>query len=245
MKFENLIVVQSRLSLLYQPIIEIRKSIFDLEDALKEDFLTPQLLALPDDAPAEIARIQFQSKNGHSVLQFAPIRTDLITTYDKNFNSDSQKCFDYIATKGQTLSKSLAILKPDVAVTGLAITVRWPQTESSDEEMVKWLHTRFYGDCLRTSDHEDVRVVYTNRRKGKYFVAVNMGNYRLFASETTLSGPYPRLGKLRKIQHGVEMEIEINDKLGYNNGEVSKGLDQVGEYLSVLGEVIKQPLCLG
>ncbi len=224
MGFEPAIVVKSRLSVLYEPITGIRKKIFQIEEELKEHFLAPNLIPVPDDAPGEIPRIELRSKNGHTGLRFSQIRADMITEYDHAFNKNQQLCFDYVAEKGALFSHALGIVAPDIATTALSFTIRWPQKETPDDDMPNDLSSLFLAQCLQDPDLTDLRINRTIVISDSCYLVSTLNNYRIYMSKTPIETPHPSLGQLQCAEYGLEMELEINDKLDLTNEpRVAKG----------------------
>lgn len=244
MNLGSAIVVQSRLSVLFEPIGGIRKNIFAIEESLKSQFLAPNLIPVPDDAPGEIPRIELRSKNGHSTMQFSQIRADLNTQYDGNYNTNHKICLSYIKEKGSLLSEAINVFQPDVAVTAFSITVRWPAKDDVNESIIR-MKKMFLSDCMSRDDLEDFRINKTTRVGDNYFLLTTVNNYRVFAASTPIETPHPSLANLELKEHGLEMEIEINDKLAFNlTAARSKGLVQLDDFLNILADKISSPPCL-
>ncbi|MDT8383474.1 MAG: hypothetical protein RRB22_03580 [Gammaproteobacteria bacterium] len=244
MNLGSAIVVQSRVSVLFEPVQGIRKNIFAIEESLNNQFLAPNLIPVPDDAPGEIPRIELRSKNGHSMMQFSQIRADLTTQYDGNFNADHHACFSYIKEKGSLLSGAINVFQPDVAVTALSITVRWPAKDDVNES-IKSMKGMFLTDCMSVDDLEDFRINKTTWVRNDYFLLTTVNNYRVFAASTPIETPHPSLANLELKEHGLEMELEINDKRTFNlTAARSKGLVQLDRFVDFLADRISSPPCL-
>lgn len=244
MKITDLKVVRSRVTVLYEPVVEIRKRIFDLEAVFGDGFLPPQLIPLPDSLPAELPRIEFRSQHGHTTAQFAQTRADLITEFDANFNTDLDKCIEYIRDRSQRLTEAMAVLAPDVAVTGLALMVRWSQAENDENVGLEEFQRRILRSCMQAENAEEIRVVRSVRLDGKYLLNMNISNYRIFFSGTPLDTAYPRLGQLDLKDWGVEMEVEINDRAAYNDGQATRGTAELDTYIDIVKSTVTSPPCL-
>ena len=243
MKLQEFKVVQSRVTVLYQPIIDIRKKIFELEGAFGDGFLTPQLIPVPDEAPIELPRIEFRSQHGHTLVRFAQVRADLITNFDANFHSNLEKCEKYIRERSELLAKAIDICNPEIAVTALALTIQWPQSNGDEASDLASLQERIFQECMRTNNVEDVRIHRSVKLENNYFLHTNFNNYRVYSANKPLNSPYPRLGELELKEYGLELETEINDRLAYHNGEDSKGLSELDMFISELKKVISSPPC--
>jgi hypothetical protein len=245
MKLAGPIVVSSRVTILYEPVPEVRKKVFDLESALTSDFLSPTIIPVPDDAPGEIPRIEFQSKHGHSLIRVSQVRADLLTTYDEHFRTDVDKCFEYIITKNQLLNKVVDILSPNIAVTGLSITVHWPETEISQHESARTLVSKYLPSCLSEQKIFDFKVNRTVHLSDELYLLSTINNYRIYSSKSAIETPYPSLHNLSLTEFGLEMELEVNDRSAFNEtASRSKGVSRVPEFIEHLRGHINNPHCI-
>ena len=242
------IAVKSRVSLLFEPILQIRKSIFDIEEALQGDFLPPNLIQIPDDAPNEIPRIEMRSKNGHSLLQISQIRLDFVTNYDEEYQHDFSKCFKYIQSKSKLIEKAVEVIKPDIAITALSFTVQHPikvGDEVDNDVFVTDFSQDTFKDCMTEKDIIDFKINTTARIDDDLFMVTTLNNYRRFTVNGALHTPYPVTATLNKADSGVEYDLEVNDKnrLSSNRGR-SLGLTQVGKFLDIISNKINAVPCL-
>jgi len=245
MKFDETIFVKSRASLLFEPILGIRKRAFEIEDVTSPHFLAPNLIAIPDDAPSEIPRIEMRSTNGHTSLTFSQLRADMVTEYDGKYNKDPELCFGYIEEKGKILSKAIEIIQPDIAVTALSLTVRWPERNMKEEDALAFMTETFLSACMAKNSSFDFRVNSTILIDEGLYQLVTLNNYRVYTSKTPIESPHPSLATMDLKEYGLEMEIEVNDKYNLNaRGDRSKGLERLDEFMDVLRSNVEMPPCV-
>lgn len=228
-------LITSTISVLFQPFPEARKSIFKLEEALKEGFLTPELLPVPDEAPPEIPRIQFRSRHGFSILRFTPVRIDLETNYDAQYSSDIKKCFDYISAKSENVQRALGVISPQIAFVALTIKVRWDEKSLSPADSAKQLSSKYLADEAGEG-LEEFRASRTKIVDGKYYVRTTPYNFKVFQAKGAIATPFPRISYLDLVEFGLEKEIEINDRYAYNADEkyISSGVDLIAEFIRII-----------
>ena len=95
-------------SLIFQPIPEIRRSVFDIEDRL-DGYVKPfQVYPIPDEAPFELPRISATTESGHSTLTIAAQNAQVQTVFDESFSGDFGKSLSYSKEKAVTLREALS-----------------------------------------------------------------------------------------------------------------------------------------
>ena len=95
-------------SLIFQPIPEIRRSVFDIEDRL-DGYVKPfQIYPIPDEAPFGLPRISATTESGHSTLTIAAQNAQVQTIFDDIFSNDFEKCLNYSKEKALALRNALS-----------------------------------------------------------------------------------------------------------------------------------------
>lgn len=233
MKFQEKIVVKSTIQALTQPVDQVRKTVFDLEESLKGAFLPPQLIPVPDEAPLEIPRIVFKSTNGHSTLNITPIRCELVTNYDEKFCNNIDKCTDYIKEKGGCISKFLQISDSEMIGLGLQLNVRW-KIEDCSYETTSEIFSKFFVPAMFAKDKaSDIKVEYSREYSDRIYIKYIINNYRVYQSKTPIVSPYVSLGSLHLEEHGIELTVDINDKLGFDRGVPTAGFQQLDDFIAI------------
>ena len=245
MRLDNPTVTSSRVSILHSPVSNLRKKIFDLEERfdskMEQEFLSPDLNPIPEDAPPQIPRIEFESTHGHSNLSITPVRTDLKTKFDKEYHNEVEKCLNYIKKKSEAISEVADVIEPDLSFFAISVTVRWPQKQISNEEVINLLGDNLTSERIKKMDLKNFQLNYSLEDSG-IFKLIQISNYRTFSSSSPINTPYPRIEELEEKGHGFEKEIEINDRPKYNRGEESKGITQVSDFLEMAKSEIDSPI---
>ncbi len=100
-------IANSTFSLVFQPIPDIRRSAFDIEERL-DGYLKPfQVYAIPADAPFELPRIASTTESGHSTLTIAAQSAQVQSNFDDNYSKDFEKSLTYSKKKAYELFNTL------------------------------------------------------------------------------------------------------------------------------------------
>ncbi|MGD0621316.1 MAG: hypothetical protein ABSA82_02470 [Thermacetogeniaceae bacterium] len=239
-------ILNSQYNIFFPNLTSIRQQIFTLEDKLGDKFQTPfNLLPIPDTAPSEIPRITAMSKLGHSQLQFSLSSMSLATGYDDNFNSDWNKCSEYIDKRIENLIPVIGeLIDWRFLYSGLVVVLQFDETELN-EEPIQFMINRFLN--LNSSRKPfDIDYKITFALDETFYMNMNFKNYRSYEGLSAsfyegLSDPYffsPAYLQLKET--GLNLMLDVNDKYGFNNirGYVSdresykKLLDLVGDVLN-------------
>lgn len=243
-KSGNFVITNSRLSLLYQPVANVRRKAFDIEDALTPQFLSPAVIPVPDDAPPEIPRIQLTSKNGHSTLSVTPIRIDLNTTYDKAYANDLDLSLAYVREKAKSVERVFEIIEPDAAIFALHFKVRWPCPGVREQDFLDQYSSKLLPKSKTGARVHNFRVHSSFEASDTLFKLITYSNYRVFDTSNSSSKNYPRFeveDEVTLLDFGLEKEIEVNDRLAYNRGTGGGGIERIEEFIEVLKPGITDP----
>ncbi len=241
MQFRKYSVVKSRLSALFEPIPEIRKSIFSVEEKLRDKFLTPELTPIPDEAPHELPRITLTSRHGFTTIKIAQKRADMDTGYDANFGADIEKCFGYIKEKSENLKIALDVANVKLSFLALSVTVRWLEDPKKEYDFAKELSDILLPEVLRQERIYDLRVSATSRVDEHYYLIATFSNYRTFQIKSP-NTVYPKFDNLNILECGIEKEIEVNNRLGYNLGKPIKEFSALDDFFPLIYNEIKEPV---
>lgn len=117
-----------------QPVPEIRRAAFDIEEKLKEGgYATPvQIYSVPDDAPYELPRLSAATPNQHSLLSISAQNAQVQSRFDENYSSDIELSLGYSKEKASYLLDVLSTLTGvQVSYAGVSAQVLVPAGEIS------------------------------------------------------------------------------------------------------------------
>ena len=121
-------------SLIFNPIPDIRRSLFKIEDCL-EGYVKPfQLVPLPENAPLDLPRITATSEKKHSELLVTAQSAQVRTSFDEEYLHDIEKSLTYSQKKAEELLAALTTMD-DVALmyAGLSTQIVFRQEDITDE----------------------------------------------------------------------------------------------------------------
>jgi hypothetical protein len=234
-------IQNTQFNLIYPPIADLRRRVFELEDCLSDSFSVPFNLApIPDEAPAEIPRITTNSHRGHSTLAVSLNSAQFSTRYDDNFSSDWEKCLVYVQRRIEGLVRALnSFVKDNFLFSGLSTSI----IMDLSQEPIDLLIDKFL--CLKSNYKPfDIEFKSTFIIDEQYYVNISLGNVRTF--ENYLLGTTNNIVPLISLKPKKEMlgiTIDINDRYGYNySNHYTSGLQQVSKIISLTDDIIRNKL---
>lgn len=204
-------------NIFFSPIFNIRELLFEFENIIT-DFVKPfNLMAVPNEAPAEIPRISAISEHGHSSLLITPQNAVITVNFDQGFENDAEKCFKYVGDKKNSLVNAYnSILKTktgmDILFSGLTT-----QTEFDEDELivdpVEFIYKKF---IIKKSKQnlEDVFIRFTHVLYDSFYINMEIQNVRSFNGMQY--GTLMSTAGLKLQSHKIFVSLDINDRYSYN-----------------------------
>lgn len=122
--------IQNGLAVAFTRQAAIRRDANDFEDALREQYGQPNVLAIPDELDPEIPRIIFSSKHGFSQILISQVNMTLNVRYSSDWQTDISKGRGYLMERVELLSQMLNLLQdPDPFFWGLTTVAHMPSSE--------------------------------------------------------------------------------------------------------------------
>lgn len=204
----------SQFSVFFPRQINIRKHFFNIESIFSNKFSSPfQLLPIPDDAPAEIPRIEAHSQNGHSKLNISQSHILFQTHYDSGWEIDWGRISQYLSENMGLIYKALESLGlVSLNFAGLVVEMYYPL--GNNEQAIRKLKDIYLKSDLAASEFIDLNLRFTQVKEGKYYINYHVSNSRKFEGAAQI----PRLvpAYLKEHGHGVSLKLDINDRYAYN-----------------------------
>ena len=198
-------------SLSFERIQNFRQQILDIEKKLGDHFITPlNILPIPDDAPPEIPRIIARSKQNHTELIVSSNHLQISTKFDDNYNKKIDKCFEYMVNIINTTINSFSFFLDDKFLCAGIVS----RIISTQEDPMKFLEEKFINiKSNKEPFNFTEKVVYVI--DDKYYVNFQIFNLRTYEGKVNANNrPI-----LSQSKHNLCIEIDINDKYGFNNDE--------------------------
>ncbi|GAA0864566.1 hypothetical protein [Paraclostridium tenue] len=199
---------------LYMPKVDnIRRFAYDIEQELKEYFITPfNIIPIPDDAPEEIPRIIAKSQNGHSELSISSININLNIEFDDIYNRDIDRCFDYIKER---ISKLIDVFSKYSDGKFLFSGIISRVIIDDIEDPIGFLSNNFLNVKSNNKLYNmSEKMAYL--LDDTYYLNFNIYNIRTFEGVISENKVKP---DVKEISHYMSIDIDMNDKYGYNHNE--------------------------
>ena len=209
-------------SLFYQPVPNIRREAFEIEEKLGGYVKPFQIHSIPDDAPFELPRISATTESGHSSLNIAAQSAQVLSRYDDSFSRDFSKSLDYSKAKALELYAALTTM-PSIQLhfTGLAVQLLVPASEikSSPVSFISDTYLKV-SSSLPMSDAA-AKLVY----KADSDLYLNLEVQRIVLSDPLSINIGPDgITVVKKLQSGNEemlaVSIDFNNRLAFNEGRI-------------------------
>ncbi|MCL2386923.1 MAG: hypothetical protein FWC89_05145 [Defluviitaleaceae bacterium] len=212
-----MVIVDTRYNVLFTKILNMRHLILGQEGKLKEEFMPFQVLSIPDEAPMEITRMITTTKYGHSTLQMSMVGSTFCTTYDDKYNTDWEKCYNYLDEKYKKIYDVIVELQPERILTqGFVLNVF-----KENPNPISFLRNKI--QILQTEQHLSTLICkFATKTAAGFTVNVQLSN----AQDTVANA------------EGLLIQIETNDILSTkeNNSYVSTK-ETAGQLLTNLSEI--------
>lgn len=225
--------------LFFPKIEKIRQKSTELEESLKKYFLSPfTLLPIPEDVPPEIPRIIAESPNGHSRFTMSLINLQLDINFDDMYNEEIGLCFDYLEDRVELINDVIKECCNNIFLfAGVSARVI---LNNDIPNTMEFLSEKFVGIKSRIEPYNiNNKVAYV--LEDAYYLNFNIANMRVYEDNHPATRIKP---KLTQVSNQVSVEIDINDKYGYNhNQEYQCTEDSINYIIKLSKEFIQNELC--
>ncbi|MFD1553991.1 hypothetical protein DNU06_17255 [Putridiphycobacter roseus] len=202
----DLDILNSQIIFSYSRNMEIRKRVFEFEDKLKENFVTPfRTVAIPNEIDPNIPRFDSQSKHNHSRIQVSQVRTTLATNFDENYtNTDAAVYLKEKRNKIQSLVETENI-EFIAYVFELVTYIPENQINSILKENTKAIAIK--DDC------RDFTILYSKVYKNDFYLNIKCSKFTEEKITINVENAVPA------IKHGISIIIDINSKVVFEKNE--------------------------
>lgn len=204
-----------------QPVPEIRRSVFDIEDRFKgSHYSIPfNIYSLPDEAPYELPRISSTTENGHSILTISAQSAQVQSRFDENYSHDFEKCLDYSRKQADVLYEVVSSM-PGIRLgySGVSAQVL-VQPDEISKDPADFIHETYLktSSDLHMSD-ASVKLVY-NVDKDYY---LNLEVQRIILPDPlSISVNSSGVSVTKRIvgqPERLSVSVDFNDRLAFNEG---------------------------
>lgn len=193
----------SQIVIAYSRNMEIRKRVFEFEEALGEKFKTPfRTAAIPDEFDPNIPRFESQSKHNHSQLKVSQNRISLATNFDGKLEEDKIK--DYLLEK----RKSISNLVDSENVNFIAYVLEIIYI--IEEEAINPLLKKHTGAKAINDDCKDFTILYSGVFKEVFYLNIVCSKFT--ERELLVDSSSGNLKETKKTRQGISVKVDLNTK---------------------------------
>jgi len=209
--------IQNSFNIIFARQVDIRKKINDFESKLADSYRQPHIPSVPDEFPAEIPRIIFESTHSYSQIAISQMSIAFNVTYSLDWQTSTEQRKEYLAARIPILLDLLGALKTKKKSVkpfycGFTTLVRIPCL-LKDEDTLKHL-SKMLGVNMNVKTLFDVQQKTAIIGSDKYFSNVTIENYR-----TWEIGGIPqaatRLQRRKAKEQGIQIIGDFNDKYAF------------------------------
>lgn len=212
--FEQPRYIQNNFSVVFPRVIDIRRKAFDLEEKLKNEYVQPQIISIPDELEPQLPRIVFDSRSGYSQIFVSQISISLNVTYSPDFQLDPQKRLDYLRQRVPILFTLFELLE-DITpyFSGLSTVVHLPSV-LDNQRVLAYLADVFLKTPPPKGVH-DLQIKITNIIEQRFFNNITAENYRIWSPEVLKPGVV-QLSQASVKEQGISITSDLNDRYAFN-----------------------------
>ncbi len=202
---QSLNIRHSQIVYNFVPNVSIRKRVFEFEDELKNEFITPfQSNSIPDNIDPNIPRFEAASIHKHSRLQVSQVRATLATSYNDTMRSYND-IESYIDNKCSILSSLLQKEKIEFVAFVLELNIEMPQSEINKYLKNGTEVKAISDDCL------DFSLLYSKPYKDNYYLNIKISKF----TEQQVKIEGNRIFPTGESKHGISIILDVNSKLSF------------------------------
>lgn len=207
------VIKQTNLNLVYPRITDYRKKFVNSEDILKEHFMVPTMLPVPEEVQPDVPRVIAQSKSGHSMLNIALSVASLTTNYDGTFSLEWERCKVYLEQRCANLYSLIdTMTEHNNTFVGLVTNVEIDDFCESGLDVLK--RALFDSGAKKLGELYDVACKLTYVYKGRYYINITLENMREYEVQQYENG---RACIKNERKHTISAQIDVNDRYAANN----------------------------
>ncbi len=221
-------VVNLSITVLFEPVADIRTLFPTLDKELSGDFKTPGLVfPVGESVDPNIPRLKYDSTHGHSTLHISNVSANLITRIDGEYMTDFSKIQLYCQKRESVLEKVLS--KNAINIKWIGFQLKMQKTlgtpKSDDHTPVNSIKEKFLkSEALtgKSTPIQEASYKIAFIEKDKYFLNLHLSNYRgyskVFKAEKgqVITFINPSLREFDFVEQGIDLTLDINSKYAFD-----------------------------
>lgn len=232
------------LNIFFDRSVNIRHKVFDFENALKDKYRIPPLMApIGDEVEPEIPRFIFNSKLGHSQINVSQINCSLNVIYDGEFTKDYQKCEDYLSDRLKLIYPLIEkVTENRICYAGIVNKIQYLVDSKDEKDLLQIITKRFL--CRADYDKmHDLNLRYAMNIDDIFYVNLTISNVRNYTFLSPLvDKPFPLPDK-KANSVGIQIILDINDRRAFNEKENYRtNFESINKLFKMSKEIINNKL---
>ncbi len=202
----------------------IRRELNAFEDIVKGysdgGYSQPQVVPVPDELDAEIPRVIFSSKGGHTQLLVSQVGVLINIEYSPDWAVDFQKCLAHAQGKVELLFELAAAGWKRSPPLFAGVTTQSRFVTGSQSEAVAFVAPSFV-ECERlTKTANELSYRWSLDVDGRFYNNISVGSVQKVSDlASAASGNIPRFNPATIEHYAVDVSNDYNDRLAYNTSE--------------------------
>lgn len=204
-------------TIIFERQLDIRRRVNDFEDILREDYLQPQVLPIPDEFQADAPRIIFVSQHGFSQIVVTQVSIGLTINYSANWQVNTNYRREYLLERIPKLFTLISRIRKGKSrvrpfYCGLSTVVRLAD-EKKEFDIAPHL-ARIYLVQPDIKKLYDFQLKLTTVEMQQFFSNVTVENYRTHIIEG-VPQEVIRLPEKRASALGIQITGDYNDRYAF------------------------------
>ena len=228
------------INLFFPKVNDYRKKYMDNEEGLKDRFQKGIILPVPEYADENIQRIIVSSKSGHSIIQISQVSASMTTSYDADFETNWDSCYEYLEERMSNLFFISGKLSDDhFFYSGIVTKIILVNDSTEDDLFEQAKKVMLSGTKIDPQHVKSGAYKLTNVLDNERYLNVSVSDFQERNIIRTNNGD--------KIvgngPRGLQVVIDVNDRYKYNLLEDYKtDLRSGQENLKIMNNFIKNQM---
>ncbi|AVX32179.1 hypothetical protein CTH_2642 [Carboxydocella thermautotrophica] len=224
-------LINTSFSVVFPRQAHIRRKAYELEDRLKNLYLQPEILPVPDEIDPEMPRIIFSSHHGYSQLIVSQVNIQLTAFYSPDWQENMELGKKYFMERSSLIFNLLDLIgdiKPYFC--GITNRAQINIDTISDKVVLKQIANTFLKEL--SDNTSDIEVKNTKIVDNRFYSNIIVRNFRTW--EHNDHQEVIRLSNKGALKRGIEVICDFNDRYAFNE------IENYFSDKSILNEIIER-----
>lgn len=203
----------SQIVIAYSRNMNIRKRVFEFEDALKDSFKTPfRTIAVPEELDPNIPRFESQSIHQFSQLQVSQNRLNIATNFDGKLNQEEFK--EYLVNKRESISNLVS--KENIEFIAYVLDLAFVLKPNEINGILK----KNSGALAISEVTKDFHIGYSQIYKEAFYINITCSKF--IEKQMILDPNNNDLRETDNVRHGISVKVDLNTRYYFEKNAIFK-----------------------